>query len=90
MCISDFSLTWQNISVQLLRNRLVATARKSMSQNASLSQLYGSMQDAYQQMQTPLVYQQQSVRRVRLTLHGTSTSLHFVYKEYNISLYFFR
>lgn len=48
---------------QLLRNRLVATARKSMSQNASLSQLYGSMQDAYQQMQTPLVYQQQSVRR---------------------------
>ncbi|RLM98107.1 putative boron transporter 2 [Panicum miliaceum] len=48
---------------QLLRNRLVATARKSMSQNASLSQLYGSMQDAYQQMQTPLVYQQPSVRR---------------------------
>uniref|UniRef100_A0A804LQJ7 Bicarbonate transporter-like transmembrane domain-containing protein n=1 Tax=Zea mays TaxID=4577 RepID=A0A804LQJ7_MAIZE len=48
---------------QILRNRLVATARKGMSQNASLSQLYGSMQDAYQQMQTPLVYQQQSVRR---------------------------
>ncbi|KAG2630025.1 hypothetical protein PVAP13_3KG516400 [Panicum virgatum] len=48
---------------QLLRNRLVATARKSMSQNASLSQLYSSMQDAYQQMQTPLVYQQPSVRR---------------------------
>ncbi|CAN6348071.1 unnamed protein product [Urochloa humidicola] len=48
---------------QLLRNRLVATARKSMSQNASLSQLYGSMQDTYQQLQTPLVYQQQSVRR---------------------------
>ncbi|CAN6338627.1 unnamed protein product [Urochloa humidicola] len=48
---------------QLLRNRLVATARNSMSKNASLSQLYGSMQDAYQQMQTPLVYQQQSVRR---------------------------
>ncbi|CAL4898616.1 unnamed protein product [Urochloa decumbens] len=48
---------------QLLRNRLVATARESMSQNASLSQLYGSMQDAYQQMQTPLVYQQQSVKR---------------------------
>ncbi|KAL5225790.1 hypothetical protein ABZP36_012429 [Zizania latifolia] len=47
---------------QLLRNRLVATARKSMSQNASLSQLYGSMQDAYQHMQTPLIYQQQSVK----------------------------
>ncbi|TVU49725.1 hypothetical protein EJB05_01053 [Eragrostis curvula] len=47
---------------QLLRNRLVVTARKSMSQNASLSQLYGSMQDAYRQMQTPLIYQQQSQR----------------------------
>lgn len=60
-----------NISVQLLRNRLVATARKSMSQNASLSQVYGSMQDVYQQMQTPLVYQQQSVRRVRVLLPKT-------------------
>ncbi|BAT17690.1 Os12g0566000, partial [Oryza sativa Japonica Group] len=47
---------------QLLRNRLVATARQSMSQNASLSQLYGSMQEAYQQMQTPLIYQQPSVK----------------------------
>ncbi|KAJ0980559.1 hypothetical protein J5N97_008814 [Dioscorea zingiberensis] len=47
---------------QLLRNRLVATARKSMSQNSSLGQLYGNMQDAYQQMQTPLIYQQQSAR----------------------------
>jgi hypothetical protein len=33
-----------------------------MRQNASLSQLYGSMQDAYQQIQTPLIYQQQSVK----------------------------
>ncbi|KAM0837672.1 hypothetical protein ACQ4PT_061496 [Festuca glaucescens] len=47
---------------QILRNRLVATARQSMRQNASLSQLYGSMQDAYQQIQTPLIYQQQSVK----------------------------
>ncbi|RWR94381.1 putative boron transporter 2 [Cinnamomum micranthum f. kanehirae] len=45
---------------QLLRNRLVATARKSMSKNASLGQLYGNMQDAYRQMQTPLIYQEQS------------------------------
>lgn len=47
---------------QILRNRLVATARQSMRQNASLSQLYGSMQDAYQKIQTPLIYQQQSVK----------------------------
>ncbi|KAG2630026.1 hypothetical protein PVAP13_3KG516400 [Panicum virgatum] len=59
---------------QLLRNRLVATARKSMSQNASLSQLYSSMQDAYQQMQTPLVYQQPSVRRVRIGLNELKDS----------------
>ncbi|KAL5561064.1 hypothetical protein UlMin_030811 [Ulmus minor] len=45
---------------QLLRNRLVDTARRSMRKNASLGQLYGNMQEAYQQMQTPLVYQQSS------------------------------
>ncbi|KAJ3687441.1 hypothetical protein LUZ61_016605 [Rhynchospora tenuis] len=42
---------------QLLRSRLVATAQKSIQENSSLSQLYGSMQEAYQQMQTPLIYQ---------------------------------
>nr|CAD1825917.1 unnamed protein product [Ananas comosus var. bracteatus] len=47
---------------QLLRNRLVATARQSMSQNSSLSHVYSNMQDAYQQMQTPLIYQEQSAR----------------------------
>lgn len=45
---------------QLLRNRLVDTARRSMQKNASLGQLYGNMQEAYQQMQTPLIYQQSS------------------------------
>lgn len=50
---------------QLLRNRLVATARQSMSQNSSLSQLYGSMQDAYRKMQTPLIYQEQSARGLK-------------------------
>nr|DAD33006.1 TPA_asm: hypothetical protein HUJ06_011857 [Nelumbo nucifera] len=50
---------------QLLRNRLVATARKSMSKNSSLGQLYGSMQEAYQQMQTPLIYQEASVRGLK-------------------------
>ncbi|XP_047307861.1 probable boron transporter 2 isoform X1 [Impatiens glandulifera] len=45
---------------QLLRNRLVGTAKKSMAKNSSLGQLYGNMQEAYQQMQTPLIYQQQS------------------------------
>ncbi|KAL5859306.1 hypothetical protein ACOSQ4_000602 [Xanthoceras sorbifolium] len=43
---------------QLLRNRLVASARRSIGKNASLGQLYGNMQEAYQQMQTPLIYQQ--------------------------------
>ncbi|XP_052184263.1 boron transporter 1-like isoform X2 [Diospyros lotus] len=47
---------------QLLRNRLVATARQSMGKNSSLGQLYGNMQEAYQQMQTPLIYQQSSAR----------------------------
>ncbi|CAN6453130.1 unnamed protein product [Victoria cruziana] len=42
---------------QLLRNKLVSTARKSIGKNASLSQLYGNMLEAYNQMQTPLVYQ---------------------------------
>lgn len=46
--------------MQLLRNRLVATARTSIKKNASLGQLYGNMQEAYQQMQTPLIYQQPS------------------------------
>ncbi|KAI0518596.1 hypothetical protein KFK09_006032 [Dendrobium nobile] len=47
---------------QLLRNRLVATAHQSMNQNSSLSQVYENMQEAYQQLQTPLIYQEQSVR----------------------------
>lgn len=47
-------------SVQLLHNRLVATARKCIGQNASLEQVYGSMQEAYQQMQSPLIYQEPS------------------------------
>ncbi|KAL7151013.1 hypothetical protein ABFS83_04G003300 [Erythranthe nasuta] len=48
---------------QLLRNRLVATARESIQTNSSLGQLYGNMQEAYQQMQTPLVYQEPSSAR---------------------------
>lgn len=47
---------------QLLRNRLVTTARRSIRNNASLGQLYGNMQEAYRQMQTPLVYQEASSR----------------------------
>ncbi|KAH6777442.1 HCO3- transporter family [Perilla frutescens var. frutescens] len=50
---------------QLLRNRLVATARKSMQKNSSLAQLYGSMQETYQQMQTPLIYQEPSNRGLK-------------------------
>ncbi|KAG2288158.1 hypothetical protein Bca52824_047762 [Brassica carinata] len=54
------------LKYQLLRNRLVATARRSIKQNASLGQLYGNMQEAYNQMQTPLVYQQpQGLKELR-------------------------
>ncbi|TXG50268.1 hypothetical protein EZV62_022792 [Acer yangbiense] len=45
---------------QLLRNKLVSTARKSISKNSNLSQLYSSMQEAYNEMQTPLVNQMPS------------------------------
>ncbi|XP_073063276.1 boron transporter 1-like isoform X1 [Primulina eburnea] len=50
---------------QLLRNRLVATARQSMKTNSSLGQLYGNMQEAYQQIQTPLIYQESSHRGLK-------------------------
>jgi len=46
--------------LQLLRNRLVAAARSSMRKLESLGQVYGSMQDAYWQMQTPLVHEESS------------------------------
>ncbi|CAN4100492.1 unnamed protein product [Withania somnifera] len=42
---------------QLLRNKLASTARKNIDKNANLGQLYRSMQEAYNEMQTPLVYQ---------------------------------
>ncbi|KAK7332641.1 hypothetical protein VNO80_29396 [Phaseolus coccineus] len=45
---------------QLLRNRLVAAARSSMRKQECLGQVYGSMQDAYWQMQTPLVHEESS------------------------------
>ena len=51
------------IVVQLLRNRLVAAARRCIGKKASLGQLYSNMQEAYHQMlQTPLIYQDQSAR----------------------------
>ncbi|XP_018485296.1 probable boron transporter 2 isoform X3 [Raphanus sativus] len=54
------------LKYQLLRNRLVASARRSIRQNASLGQLYGNMQEVYNQMQTPLVYQQpQGLKELR-------------------------
>lgn len=54
--------------VQLLRNRLMSTARRSIGKNASLGQLYGNMQEAYNQMQTPLIYQDPSARVSLLNL----------------------
>ncbi|KAJ6322267.1 hypothetical protein OIU77_012192 [Salix suchowensis] len=50
---------------QILRNRLVATARECMGKNASLGQVYGSMQEAYQHMQTPLIYQEPSAQGLK-------------------------
>ncbi|KAF5455445.1 hypothetical protein F2P56_025018 [Juglans regia] len=65
---------------QLLRNRLVATARKSMRKNASLGQLYGNMQEAYRQMQTPLIYQEHSTRELKelkeSTIHAATSMGH--------------
>ncbi|XP_057832409.2 boron transporter 1-like [Cryptomeria japonica] len=42
---------------QLVRKRLVRTAHESIRANSNLGELYGHMQETYQQMQTPLVYQ---------------------------------
>ncbi|KAE8690133.1 Boron transporter 4 [Hibiscus syriacus] len=47
---------------QLLRNKIVAIARKCMHNNASLRQMYDSMRETYQQMQSPLVYQEPAAR----------------------------
>ena len=54
--------------MQLLRNRLVATARTSLRKNASLGQLYGNMQEAYHKIQTPLMCQQPSQVCLQLRL----------------------
>ncbi|KAL4286977.1 hypothetical protein AHAS_Ahas19G0140100 [Arachis hypogaea] len=45
---------------QILRNQLVATARSCITKKSSLGQLYESMQEAYQQIQSPLVHQEPS------------------------------
>ncbi|KAJ6366026.1 hypothetical protein OIU77_002573 [Salix suchowensis] len=66
--------------MQILRNRLVATARKCMGKNASLGQVYGSMQEAYQHMQTPLIYQEPSAQVLKelkqSTIHMAAGSRH--------------
>lgn len=56
---------------QLVRDRLVKTAKKSIKQNSSLGQLYGSMQETYQQMQTPLVYQPPPALALKELEHST-------------------
>ncbi|GLU05120.1 hypothetical protein SLE2022_222370 [Rubroshorea leprosula] len=50
---------------QLLRNKLVAAARKCMRRNASLGEVYGSMQEAYQHMQSPLIHQESSAQGLK-------------------------
>ncbi|XP_047334655.1 boron transporter 1 [Impatiens glandulifera] len=65
---------------QLMRNRLVVAARKCLSKNESLEQVYGTMQEAYQHMQTPLVYQEPSTIG-RLKELKESTTIEFVENE---------
>ncbi|KAF7836884.1 putative boron transporter 2 isoform X1 [Senna tora] len=60
---------------ELLRSRLVATARSCMRKHASLGQVYGSLQEAYQQMQTPLTYQESSSRGLRELKESTILSV---------------
>ncbi|KAK4737449.1 hypothetical protein R3W88_001146 [Solanum pinnatisectum] len=50
---------------QLLRNRLVAKAQKCMTENGNLAEVYESMQEAYQQMQSPLIHQEPSSRGLK-------------------------
>ncbi|CAL9219853.1 unnamed protein product [Arabidopsis halleri] len=45
---------------QLLRNKLVAAARKCIRNNATIGEVYVSMEEAYQQMQSPLIHQEPS------------------------------
>jgi hypothetical protein len=56
---------------QLVRERLVKTAKKNIKQNSSLGQLYGSMQETYQQMHTPLVYQRPPALALKELEHST-------------------
>lgn len=51
-----FYFFWFSLE-QLLRNKLVAAARQSIRMNSNLGQLYRNMQEAYNEMQTPLAYQ---------------------------------
>ncbi|KAI3894227.1 hypothetical protein MKX03_013874 [Papaver bracteatum] len=60
---------------QLLRDKLVNTAKKSMEDSASLGEVYCNMQEAYQQMQTPLIYQGPSDRQGLKELKGTTLQL---------------
>ncbi|KAI3983052.1 hypothetical protein MKX01_035333 [Papaver californicum] len=60
---------------QLLRDKLVDTAKKSMEDSASLGEVYGNMQEAYKQMQTPLIYQEPSALQGLKELKGTTIQL---------------
>ncbi|WOH15812.1 hypothetical protein DCAR_0935358 [Daucus carota subsp. sativus] len=49
---------------QLLRSRLVTTARECLGNNSSLDQVYGKLQEAYEGMQSPVHNQEPSARRL--------------------------
>ncbi|XP_062168880.1 probable boron transporter 2 isoform X2 [Alnus glutinosa] len=60
---------------QLLRNKLVSTARKSLRKNSNLGQLYRNMQEAYNEMQTPLAYQTPPTLGLRALKESTIQSV---------------
>lgn len=62
--------------MQLLRNKLVAAARKCIRNKATLGEVYGSMEEAYQQMQSPLIHQGAS----RVCMCVSSTSVYYIIK----------
>ncbi|KAJ7539536.1 hypothetical protein O6H91_11G098900 [Diphasiastrum complanatum] len=66
---------------QLMRNKLVKTAKKSIANNANLVNLYSSMQEVFQQMESPLTFQRSSSRALKDLSASTSYQLGSNYPE---------
>ncbi|KAL8157888.1 hypothetical protein AgCh_002554 [Apium graveolens] len=59
---------------QILRSRLVTTARECLGKNSSLVQVYGKLQEAYEGMQSPVHNQEPSARRLNELKESTIKS----------------